>query len=212
METKPLAGLTATLRLLLKVDIATTIAAIFIGLRAYLANAGAGVVDIADASGEADSLTTSVWWLMFVLSFALMPAFLLWIYRVSENLHALSREPLTFTPGWAVGWFFIPFANLYKPYRVMREIWRVCHRAEMTTDIVVNVWWALWVASLLLRQHASPETMRYGGDGDGAGSLLHGLTADGIDLGLSLVALHLVTRIADAYVRNVATHEEAGAQ
>ena len=64
METKPLAGLTATLRLLLKVDIATTIAAIIISLRAYLANAGAGVVDIADASGEADSLTTSVWWLM----------------------------------------------------------------------------------------------------------------------------------------------------
>jgi hypothetical protein len=28
------------------------------------------------------------------------------------------------TPGWCVGWYFVPFANLVRPVQVMSEIWR----------------------------------------------------------------------------------------
>lgn len=31
---------------------------------------------------------------------------------------------MEFTPGWAVGWFFVPIANLFKPYQVVAEIYR----------------------------------------------------------------------------------------
>ena len=31
---------------------------------------------------------------------------------------------LRYTPGWAVGWLFVPFANLVVPYFVFTEIWR----------------------------------------------------------------------------------------
>lgn len=50
--------------------------------------------------------------------------FLIWIYRAHANLQRFQLERLEFTPGWTVGYFFIPFANLVYPYRAMQEIWK----------------------------------------------------------------------------------------
>ena len=49
---------------------------------------------------------------------------LVWIYAAHANLPALRGTNLEFSDGWAVGWFFVPIANLVKPYQVVREIWR----------------------------------------------------------------------------------------
>lgn len=35
-----------------------------------------------------------------------------WQFRGQRNLVAAGRGGLRFTPGWAVGWWFIPIANL----------------------------------------------------------------------------------------------------
>jgi hypothetical protein len=53
-----------------------------------------------------------------------MVLFLVWIRRANINADALVRSRMEFTPGWAVGWFFVPFANLFKPYQAMAEIYR----------------------------------------------------------------------------------------
>ena len=50
--------------------------------------------------------------------------FLVWIHRVYTNFPALRVSHLEFTPGWVVGWWFIPFANLVKPYQAVSEGWR----------------------------------------------------------------------------------------
>jgi hypothetical protein len=49
--------------------------------------------------------------------------FLVWVNRAYKNLIAFDISPLEFSPGWAVGWWFIPFANLWVPFKVMRELW-----------------------------------------------------------------------------------------
>jgi hypothetical protein len=51
-------------------------------------------------------------------------AWLLWQHRAHENLRALGVGGLSYSPGWAVGWWFIPIANLVLPYLVMLELWR----------------------------------------------------------------------------------------
>lgn len=51
--------------------------------------------------------------------------FFIWIYRVSYNSRILSSENMRFGPGWAVVWFFIPIANLWKPYQVLKELLKV---------------------------------------------------------------------------------------
>ena len=84
-------------------------------------------------------------------------AFLLWLYRVCENLRAYRTRAFEFTPGEAVGSFFIPFLNLYRPYEAVREAWLASDPAEPplspTDDArvladrapLVVLWWMFFV-------------------------------------------------------------------
>ena len=48
-----------------------------------------------------------------------------WIYRTNANAHSFGTGDMSITPGWAIGWYFIPIANLFKPYEGMKETWQV---------------------------------------------------------------------------------------
>lgn len=73
-----------------------------------------------------------------------------WIYRASANAHAMAGGFQT-PPPWAVGWFFIPIANLFKPYKSMSETWRASHSPEAWRKTfapsVLGQWWACWIVS-----------------------------------------------------------------
>ena len=51
-------------------------------------------------------------------------AFPMWMHRANRAARALGATGMEFTPGWAAGWFFVPFANLVMPYRVAVELWK----------------------------------------------------------------------------------------
>jgi hypothetical protein len=76
-----------------------------------------------------------------------------WIYRSSRNAHALASG-LTITPPWSVGWFFIPFANLVKPYEGVKQAWRASMDADQrrvtAESPVLKWWWGLWLTSNIL--------------------------------------------------------------
>jgi len=48
---------------------------------------------------------------------------LMWVHRAHRVLVDRNIPDLEFTPAWAVGWFFIPVANLFRPYLAVKEIW-----------------------------------------------------------------------------------------
>lgn len=77
--------------------------------------------------------------------------FMMWIHRSNNNARALTGKPMEFTPGWSVGWFFVPFANLWKPYQALKEIWQVCSNGSAGSSIV-GLWWASWLISSVLSQ------------------------------------------------------------
>ncbi|HEX6348402.1 MAG TPA: DUF4328 domain-containing protein [Candidatus Dormibacteraeota bacterium] len=80
--------------------------------------------------------------------------FLLWIHRAYRNLGPLGAQGLRHSPGWAVGWWFVPFASLWKPYQVMREIW--WHSAGPGRAwTLLKVWWAAWLISNWVGNFAS---------------------------------------------------------
>jgi hypothetical protein len=63
----------------------------------------------------------------FLIFIALVPTaivFLLWLFRASENLPSLGTRNPSYTPAWAVGWWFVPFANLVFPKLVVDEVWQ----------------------------------------------------------------------------------------
>lgn len=83
-------------------------------------------------------------------------AFLLWLYRATQNARALRSESLEFTPGEAARSFFIPFINLVRPYQAVREVWRASNPCvpplssasfrSVGGSSLVLVWWLLYLA------------------------------------------------------------------
>jgi hypothetical protein len=76
-----------------------------------------------------------------------------WIYRASSNALALSGDP-SISPGWAVGWYFIPFANLFKPLQAMKQVWAVTDEGDgygaHRTPPILAWWWGLWIVTNIL--------------------------------------------------------------
>lgn len=76
---------------------------------------------------------------------------LLWISRANRNAHAIGTLEMETSPGWAVGWYFVPFANLVMPFRSMREIWEASAGATpegaRPSGGLLGAWWACWLAT-----------------------------------------------------------------
>ncbi|MCB1381323.1 MAG: DUF4328 domain-containing protein [Alphaproteobacteria bacterium] len=74
-----------------------------------------------------------------------------WIYRASSNARAIDPWEGRIRPGWAIGWFFIPIANLWMPYRAMKQTWRTAHGLPHDSDTPLPgwflFWWLLWLFS-----------------------------------------------------------------
>ncbi len=83
--------------------------------------------------------------------------FLLWQYRAYKNLPALKVRKLEQTPGWAVGFWFIPVLNLFRPFQIMRELWNESDpdfdpelgflSSSLGTPELISWWWAFWLIS-----------------------------------------------------------------
>jgi hypothetical protein len=73
---------------------------------------------------------------------------LVWQHEVTANLWARGFPGLRTTPGWAVGWWFVPFANLVMPFLAVREVDRRSSTdGTVRTDRGLVGWW--WAAYLL---------------------------------------------------------------
>lgn len=86
--------------------------------------------------------------------------FLIWFHRAHKNLPSLGQTGLAFTPGWAVGLFFVPFLSLVRPFQAMREVWRGSDPGRVETGVdsdgpvpasaprtaaLVGWWWAFFL-------------------------------------------------------------------
>ena len=89
---------------------------------------------------------------VFAITFIIL---LIWTFFSNSNLRALGAKGLRFTPGWSVGWFLFPFCNLYKPFQVIKEIWKASKKPEnwesVNIPLFIQLWWALWLISFIIK-------------------------------------------------------------
>lgn len=90
---------------------------------------------------------------------AALVLFFMWLHRSYRNLRALGNpeRAINTTPGWVVAGFFIPFANLYLPFRAVREVWALSDPQVRTKDDLmfqvpggsplVIIWWVVWLGA-----------------------------------------------------------------
>ena len=98
--------------------------------------------------------------LAFYLGFVVV--FLIWLYRSYANLSKMGATGLSYSPGWAVGCYFVPFLNLVRPYQVMQQIWKASDPGYASDDsrawrnapgtVFVGFWWCFWLTASLAGQ------------------------------------------------------------
>lgn len=125
--------------------------------------------------------------------------FLKWIYRANLNSRGFGAVDMHFTPGWSIGYYFIPFINLVRPYQAMKEIWQVSQNPKdwkaQPGSGMLGWWWALWILSAVLGQVSYRLSM----DAKDPASL-HEATSYSIfsaivDIPLCFVAMSLISTI-----------------
>ncbi len=84
-----------------------------------------------------------------------LPQFIMlmvWFYRANKNARSIATG-LETTPGWAVGYFFIPVLSWFRPYQTMSEIWRSAHSPlswkTLDDPVILRVWWGAWLAGAI---------------------------------------------------------------
>ena len=89
-----------------------------------------------------------------VLSLTIGVFLLIWLYQV----HARRRGQASFSPGMAVGGWFIPLANVILAPLIVRSAWKATVGAGGT--LVAFGWWFLWIFEVVLESFRNtPELL-----------------------------------------------------
>jgi uncharacterized protein DUF4328 len=126
-----------------------------------------------------------------------------WIYRVNHNAQC-HADGMSVSPGWNVGFFFVPIMTWFRPYQGVRDSWQVSHDPEnwplVEVPPLLRWWWGCWIISSML----SYVSMRLSFSSSTVGETLVSLWLDvaggavGIPLGLLLI--RIVRRLTKAQV------------
>jgi hypothetical protein len=103
--------------------------------------AGAEVLDSREVAVNVDRSL-----IYFILVTGIL--WLIWQYRAHANIRALGAGELKYSPGWAVGWWLIPFANIVMPFLTTRELWKASDPEAGSIDWIsrratplLGLWW-----------------------------------------------------------------------
>jgi hypothetical protein len=89
-----------------------------------------------------------------LLSLAVVVLFCVFMVHANRNARSFGA-PLSNSPGWAAGWFFVPIAMWWKPYYAMKEIWQgsdpdpAVSPSDVKVPAMLPLWWWMFVLRTL---------------------------------------------------------------
>ena len=126
-----------------------------------------------DQVDQATSAGNGLGGLAALVGIALIVLWCMWQHRAQGNLSALGASGVRFTPGWAVGWWFIPVAWWAMPFNTVQELWKASDpqrgaadwKSASTSPLLVGwwvVWLALWVLAIVAVSTVSAPGQQFG--------------------------------------------------
>jgi hypothetical protein len=110
-------------------------------------------LEAAEANDRRESLMGISFFVVYLFT---LVVFARWIISSHKTVRALGARGMSISPGWAVGYYFIPFINLVRPYTAMKELWCASvdprHAASQFAPPLLPAWWALWIINGILGQ------------------------------------------------------------
>jgi len=123
-------------------------------------------------------------------------AFAVWTWRVVDNARSF-KPSMNATPGWAIGWYFVPIASLFKPFGYMEETWDASSSVvSRRSSMLLRWWWGLWLVSGILGSlgnifsRAEAQTGQFG---TGLGMIVISLI---LRVGVSALVMKLALQLA----------------
>ncbi|MCK4662317.1 MAG: DUF4328 domain-containing protein [Bacteroidales bacterium] len=103
-----------------------------------------------------------------IVYFISVITFIQWFRRAYYNLHQRIKY-CSQSEGWATGSWFVPIICLYKPYQIMKEMWKettglLVNKIENYTNnyniSVIGWWWTLWIISSYVGNFVMKSTFK----------------------------------------------------
>ncbi len=108
---------------------------------------------------DADAFLALASLLVTGLTIAVFVLTIVWQWRLAKNHQMLGRPDTTFGPGWAIGAWFIPLANLVIPFLQFKDLWKGSASGLPRNSLewkrvpvasIVWLWWAVFAVSYLV--------------------------------------------------------------
>ena len=210
-------GLTKWTKWFLYAQVVITGIAIISGLLEYqlLSDFKNGVYsseDLAVAAAEANDVRQGIVGILQFFIFVVSGIFILkWIYLSNYNARQLGATDMAFTPGWSIGWYFIPIANLWKPYQAMKEIWKVSSNPHswksQSVSSLLPWWWFFWVVGNMFSNVSFRLTMRAEEINEFIFANVVTQISDIIGIPLSLIVIAIINRVYAMQISHIKSEQ-----
>ncbi|WP_374105591.1 DUF4328 domain-containing protein [Streptomyces sp. McG3] len=143
--------------------------------------------------------------------------FIIWFHRTRRNAEVFESGVQRMGPGWAVGGWFVPVANLWFPYRVASGIWEASVTLHpdggwrTVPRTVLNLWWGGWIVSLLVSRIAVSQWNRAREPEQISDAAALVAAADALDLVAAVLAVLFVRAVTRMQVERAGIRQSATA-
>jgi Domain of unknown function (DUF4328)/zinc-ribbon domain len=145
--------------------------------------------------------------IQFGIAVATIILFAMWIYRANFNARQLGAQGMKFSPGWSIGYYFIPILCLWKPYQAMREIWKASKNPDSWTTVkpgtILPWWWFFFLAQCALGQASLRTSLRAKEINELITSTGILMASDLVSIPGTLIALVLVKQIYEMQMSHI---------
>lgn len=143
--------------------------------------------------------------------------FIQWFRRAYNNLAARNR--INHDEGWAAGAWFVPIICLFRPYRIMNELFEKTHK--LITDrtgasnennegmAYLGIWWALWIIVGYVGNYSLKRAFKSDTIEDLTNSTIADIILSVCDIPLAILAILVVTAFAKKESRLLELETEA---
>jgi Domain of unknown function (DUF4328) len=89
--------------------------------------------------------------------------FIRWLRAAYRNTDVLAPGRRRYGHGWAIGAWFVPILNLWRPKQIINDVWRSGADAPYASrpPILLLAWWLSWIASTLLGRAAGRAALNH---------------------------------------------------
>src|SRR5215213_4008509 len=122
-----------------------------------LASAQDGDFLTADDASALDTAEAFVGFGSIIVWLACAVLFLMWVHRVHRNVRAIGTAGLREGDGWAVGMWFVPVVNLFRPFQMLNDVDKASGlgaaarlpgwRDRARGSALLGWWWGSWLAA-----------------------------------------------------------------